>query len=177
MGPGTRAGIEWGNKKKKDSGQGDKKDLTRAQSFAIHFFLLAAHLFFFFTTSSSEFVPTWPGLSTTAGLAINSKSVISLKHRDLFTRYLVAEMWKPRAWRVLSAMSSVLKPPKSKTSVFQSWLKSKRYLSGSTLAYGFGRQLIMILFSSLIVIIRRDVVGASFTTIITLLKNILLQWG
>ena len=114
---GIRAGTEWGNKGKKDLGQRDEGDPTGAQSFASRSFLLAAYLFFFFTTSFSEFVTTWPGLSTMAGLAVNSKSVTSVKRGDPSSRYPVAEMWKPRARRVLPARSSVLQPPKPKASV------------------------------------------------------------
>ena len=117
---GTRTSTERGNEKREDSRQGDKRNPTRVQSFASHSFFLAAHLFFFFTTSSSEFVTTWLGLLITAGLLVNSKSVISVKHGDLSSRYPVMERWKPRAWKVSSAISSVLQLLNSKASVSQS---------------------------------------------------------
>ena len=134
---GTGAGTKRGNKTREDSKRGDKRDPIGIQSFVSHSFFLATHLFFFFTTSSSESVTTWSGLFTMASLTVNSKSVTSMKYGDSSSKYPVAGMWKPRAWRVSSAITSVLQPPKSKVSVFQSWLELKRYLSGSTLARGF----------------------------------------
>lgn len=147
------------------------------QSFPSHFFLLAACFFFFFITSSLKFVTIRPELSTTAALAVNSKSVIFVKCGDLFSRYPIAEIWKLSAWRILFAMTSVLKLSKSKASVFQSSLKSKRHFLRSKLIHGFQRQLIIILFSFLIAIIWRNIVGTSLITVMTLLRNILLQRG
>lgn len=67
-----------------------------------------------------------------AGLAFNSKSVISVKHKDPSSKYSVAEMQKLRAQRISSAMLSMLKLLKSKASVFQSWFELKHYLSRNT---------------------------------------------
>ena len=173
---GTRAGTERGDKREEDLGWEDKEDPIRAQSFASCSFFLAARSFFFFTTSFSESMTTWPGLSTTAGLAVNSKSVISVKCGNPSLRYPIADKWKPRTCKVLSAKSSILKLSKSKASVSQSWLKSKRYLLGSMLVRRFQRQLIIILFSFLVAIIRCNVVDASLTTVMTLWKNVSLQW-
>ena len=130
---GTRVDTKWGNKRREDSRQGDKRDSTEVQSFTSRSYLLTERSFFFFTTSSSKSVTIWPKLSTTAGSAVNSKSVIFVKCGDPSSRYPVVEIWKPRTWRVLSAMLSVLKTPKSKASVSQSWLELKRHLLGSTL--------------------------------------------
>ena len=117
---GTRVGTEQSNKRMKNSGQKDKGDPTRAWSFGSHSFILATHSFFFFTTSFSKSVTTWPGLSTTASLAVNSKSVTSVKRGDPSSIYQVVEMWKPRAQRFSSAISSVLQPLKSKANISQS---------------------------------------------------------
>lgn len=61
------------------------------------FFFLLMYLFFFFTTAFLEFVTIWPELFTMGGLAVNFKSLISIKCRNLFLRYLIIEIWKPKA--------------------------------------------------------------------------------
>lgn len=55
---GLEVGTEQGNERRKNLGQGNKKDLTEAQSFANYLFFLIACLFFFFTISSSKSVTT-----------------------------------------------------------------------------------------------------------------------
>lgn len=140
-------------------------------------FFLPTYLFFFLTIFFLESVTILlPKLSTTNSV-INSASVTSVKREAFFSRYLIAEMWKQRNQRVLSAMVWVLNLSNFWPSISQSWLTSKYYLSGITLVRGFRKGLIIILLGFLMAITRYDIVGAILTTIITFLKNVLLQRG
>ena len=93
IGVGTRAStgasIKPNNKREENWRQKDEGDPTGAWRFASHSFFLAVRSFFFFTTFSSESVITWPGLTTTAGSAVNSKYIISMKDEDFSLRCLV----------------------------------------------------------------------------------------